>query len=109
MTVVPLSAQSGKLICSESLVWVGREGGLAVKRNPLPLALANTGCAWRHAALDGLDRLGRSYRIAYSSEQCAGQEAALLADLAIAAQQQDLHTDADASYCACTHWRYEPF
>lgn len=75
----------GEVICSESLVWAGREGGLAVKRDPLPLALANTGCAWRRAALDGLDRQGRSYRIAYSSEQCAGQEAALLADLAIAA------------------------
>lgn len=75
----------GEVICSESLVWAGREGGLAVRRNPLPLALANTGCAWRRAALDGLDRLGRNYRIAYSSEQCAGQEAALLADLAIAA------------------------
>lgn len=75
----------GEVICSEALVWAGRDGGLAVKRDPLPLALANTGCAWRRAALDGLDRLGRSYRIAYSSEQCAGQEAALLADLAIAA------------------------
>ncbi|UCJ16418.1 LysR family transcriptional regulator [Pseudomonas sp. MM211] len=75
----------GEIICSESLVWAGRDGGLAVKRNPLPLAVASRGCAWRRAAMDGLDRLGRSYRIAYSSEQCAGQEAALLADLAIAA------------------------
>lgn len=75
----------GEIISSESLVWVGRDGGLAVKRDPLPLALASNGCAWRRAALDGLERSGRRYRIAYSSEQCAGQEAAVLADLAIAA------------------------
>lgn len=75
----------GEIICSEALVWAGRDGGLAIKRSPLPLAVASHGCAWRRAAMDGLDRMGRSYRIAYSSEQCAGQEAALLADLAIAA------------------------
>lgn len=75
----------GEIVYSEALVWAGRDGGLAIKRNPLPLALASNGCAWRRAAMDALDRIGRSYRIAYSSEQCAGQEAALLADLAIAA------------------------
>jgi DNA-binding transcriptional LysR family regulator len=75
----------GEIISSEPLVWVGRDGGLAVKRDPLPLALASHGCAWRRAALDGLERSGRDYRIAYTSEQCAGQEAAVLADLAIAA------------------------
>ncbi|TBU95594.1 LysR substrate-binding domain-containing protein [Phytopseudomonas dryadis] len=75
----------GEIVYSEALVWAGRDGGLAIKRKPLPLALASNGCAWRRAAMDALDRIGRSYRIAYSSEQCAGQEAALLADLAIAA------------------------
>ena len=75
----------GEIIRSEALVWAGRDGGLAVRRDPLPLAVASNGCAWRRAAMDGLDRAGRRYRIAYSSEQCAGQEAAVLADLAIAA------------------------
>ena len=41
-------------------------------------------CAWRRQALDALDRIGRGYRIAYSSEQTSGQEAAMIADLAIA-------------------------
>ena len=74
----------GEIIYSEALVWAGREGGLAVQRSPLPLALANPGCAWRRAALDALDQLGLPYRIAYSCEQCAGQEAAMIADLAVA-------------------------
>ena len=74
----------GEIIYSEALVWAGREGGLAVQRSPLPLALANPGCAWRRTALDALDRLDLPYRIAYSCEQCAGQEAAMIADLAVA-------------------------
>ena len=59
-------------------------GGVAIERTPLPLALANHGCAWRSLALDALDRSGLDYRVAYTSENCAGQEAALLADLAVA-------------------------
>lgn len=74
----------GEVIYSEALVWAGRDGGLAVQRSPLPLALASPGCAWRRTALDALDRLGLAYRVAYSCEQCAGQEAAMLADLAVA-------------------------
>lgn len=79
-----LDDSRGEVIYSEELVWAGRDGGLAMQRSPLPLALANPGCAWRRTALDALDRQGLAYRIAYSCEQCAGQEAAMTADLAIA-------------------------
>ena len=74
----------GEPIHSEPLVWAGRSGGVAALRTPLPLALASPDCAWRRQALDALDRIGRGYRIAYSSEQTSGQEAAMIADLAIA-------------------------
>ncbi|PWG64394.1 LysR family transcriptional regulator [Spiribacter halobius] len=74
----------GELVYSERLVWAGREGGVAVQRSPLPLALAERGCAWRGMALAALDHHDRPYRIAYTSEHCAGQEAAMLADIAIA-------------------------
>ena len=74
----------GEAVYSEPLVWVCREGGIAARRSPLPLALANHGCAWRKSALTALDRIGRAYRVAYTSEHCSGQEAAMLADLAIA-------------------------
>ncbi|QTF93499.1 LysR substrate-binding domain-containing protein [Halomonas sp. BM-2019] len=73
-----------EIVHSEPLVWVGREGGVAAQRSPLPVALANHGCPWRKAALDALDRAGLSYRVAYTCEHCAGQEAAMLADLAVA-------------------------
>ncbi|MCQ4300177.1 LysR substrate-binding domain-containing protein [Pseudomonas songnenensis] len=74
----------GEPVHSEPLVWAGRSGGIAALHSPLPLALASPDCAWRRQALDALDRIGRHYRIAYSSEQTSGQEAAMIADLAIA-------------------------
>ena len=69
---------------TESLVWVGLRNGSAMLRDPLPLALADQGCVWRSAALDALDKEGRSYRVAYSSKNCQAQIAAIEADLAIA-------------------------
>lgn len=74
----------GEVVHTEPLVWAGREGGIAVQRSPLPLALATQGCAWRRAALDALDLAGIPFRIAYTCEHCAAQEAAMLADLAVA-------------------------
>ncbi|EPC01041.1 hypothetical protein L861_10740 [Litchfieldella anticariensis FP35 = DSM 16096] len=77
-------AEHGEIVHTEPLVWACREGGVAPRRSPLPVSLANHGCAWRAMALTALDRAGISYRIAYTSEHCAGQEAAMLADLAVA-------------------------
>lgn len=73
----------GELVYSERLVWAGRDGGTAAQRSPLPLVLADQGCAWRGTALAALDRRGHRYRIAYTSEHCGAQEAAMLADLAV--------------------------
>lgn len=73
----------GEVIHTEPLVWAGREGGIAFEQSPLPLALANQGCVWRRTALDALDNAGLAYRVAYTCENTAAQEAAMLADLAI--------------------------
>lgn len=74
----------GEIVHSEPLVWVGLEAGIACNRSPLPLAVARHGCAWRAMALAALDRDDIDYRVAYMSEHCAGQEAVLTADLAVA-------------------------
>ncbi|NIC04873.1 LysR family transcriptional regulator [Billgrantia bachuensis] len=80
----------GEIVHSEPLVWAGREGGVAAQRSPLPVALAHQGCAWRGMALEALNRAGLSFRIAYSCEHCAGQEAAMIADLAVSPFPQSL-------------------
>lgn len=74
----------GRAIYAEPLIWVGVKGGRARNAEPLPLALSDHGCVWRAAALRSLDHAKRPYRIAYTCENCQGQLAALLADLAIA-------------------------
>lgn len=80
----------GEVVHKDSLVWAGRDGGDALRRSPLPVALANHGCAWRAMALGALDAAGIDYRVAYTCENCAGQEAALLADLAVAPMPRKL-------------------
>ncbi|NRG18778.1 LysR family transcriptional regulator [Rhizobiales bacterium] len=77
-------ALGGEIVYTEPLVWVGLEGGIAYQRDPVPLAVSISGCPWRRAARIALDKAEKPYRIAYQSFHSAGQEAALLADLAIA-------------------------
>lgn len=77
-------ARGGEIVYTEPLAWAGLEGGVAYSRDPLPLALSVSGCPWRKAARISLDKADHPYRIAYQSFHSAGQEAALLADLAIA-------------------------
>lgn len=77
-----------QLLYEEPLVWVGLKGGAAARRSPIPLAAARQGCAWRRMALDGLDRAGVDYRVAYASNNPAGQLAAVSADLAISLTPQ---------------------
>lgn len=77
-------AGHGSVVHTEPLVWAQRAGGTAIERSPLPVAFASPGCIWRATALAALDRAGIPYRVAYTSEHCAGQQAAMEADLAVA-------------------------
>ncbi|MAA97595.1 MAG: LysR family transcriptional regulator [Stappia sp.] len=77
-------ALGGEIVYTEPLAWAGLENGVAYSRDPLPLALSVSGCPWRKAARIALDKAEHPYRIAYQSFHSAGQEAALLADLAVA-------------------------
>lgn len=71
-------------IHSEPLVWLGARNGTAFEKTPLPISMAEPGCYWRTIALKALDEAGLDYRIAYTSEYCQAQIAAVRADLAVA-------------------------
>ena len=71
-------------IHAEPLVWLAARNGTAREKRPLPVALAEPGCYWRAMALKALDEAGLNYRIAYTSEFCQAQIAAVRADLAVA-------------------------
>ncbi|MEP0940137.1 MAG: LysR family transcriptional regulator [Rhizobiaceae bacterium] len=74
----------GDVVYVEQLVWVGLKGGKAHKLPTKPIALAEQGCCWRESALERLIESGVDYRVAYISETAIGQQAAILADLAVA-------------------------
>ncbi len=73
-----------QVLLEENLAWAGIKGGCAYEKTPLPVSFWEPGCAWRETAVEGLDRLGIEYRVAYMSGQTTGHRAALLADLAVA-------------------------
>lgn len=77
--------RDGDLVLQEEpLVWIGREGGRAVRSRPVPLAVANDGCVWRKLATQAIRETRMEVRIAYVSDHDQGQLAAVQADLAIA-------------------------
>lgn len=79
-----LDEPDAMVVLEEDLVWAGAKGGCAWERDPLPLSMWEQGCAWRQQAVDGLAKLGRSYRTAYLSSHTLAQKAAIASDLAVA-------------------------
>jgi len=77
-------SEAAEVLLRERLVWAVRKGGVAAEKTPLPVSVWEEGCIWRKAGLEGLERQGRPYRIAFHSAYISGQRAAILADLAIA-------------------------
>ncbi len=77
-------SEHAEVLLRERLVWAVRKGGVAAEKNPLPVSVWEEGCIWRKAGLEGLEKQGRAYRIAFHSAYISGQRAAILADLAVA-------------------------
>jgi DNA-binding transcriptional LysR family regulator len=73
----------GELFRTERMFWVASHGGRALASDPLPLAAGSNNCHWRANALDVLNRIGRDYRIAYTSSNATAISSAVLADLAV--------------------------
>jgi len=67
----------------ERLHWVAARRSALEQRAPLPLALFDRDCWWREAALQGLRRAGRRYRVVFTSESTSGVAAAIEAGVAI--------------------------
>jgi len=67
------------------LRWVGSPRHGLQRRDPLPLALAlpDSGCPWRHAALGALRAAGRPWRVTYNSATQTGCFTVALAGLAL--------------------------
>lgn len=93
---IPETETGEVVIRHEPLVWVGYKGSNAVSLNPLQLALSDPDTLDHQAARECLDRLGKSYRVAYASGSIAGLTAVVRSGQAIAVLTQtavpgDLH------------------
>lgn len=73
----------GELFRTEKMFWVSSHNGAALTADPLPLACGPQTCCWRNDAINGLNRVGKDYRIAYTSSDATSISSAVLADLAV--------------------------
>jgi len=73
----------GELFRTEKMFWVASQGSEAVRADPLPLACGSLNCYWRANALEALNRIGRDYRVAYTSSNALAITSAVLSDLAV--------------------------
>jgi DNA-binding transcriptional LysR family regulator len=67
----------------ERLLWVASNRHTTHREAPLPLALGRPSCKWREVAIEGLEQMGRPYRVLYSSGNAGAVAAAVLAGLAV--------------------------
>ncbi len=74
--------QYGELFRTERMFWVASHGGKALAQDPLPLA-GGGHCCWKDNAIEVLNRIGRDYRIAYTSSNAIAIASAVLTDLAV--------------------------
>jgi DNA-binding transcriptional LysR family regulator len=76
------SQEFGELFRTEKMFWVGSQDDAALGCEPLPLA-CGAKCCWREDAVDALNRIGRDYRIAYTSSNALAIASAVLSGLAV--------------------------
>lgn len=72
----------GELFRTERMFWVAAQGGTALSQEPLPIA-GGIRCCWKENAIEMLNRIGRDYRIVYTSSNATVISSAVLADLAV--------------------------
>ncbi len=73
----------GELFRIERMHWVGGRNGMAIKSDPLPLAVGDQCCCWRTDAVEALNNRNIDYRIAYTSSNATAITSAVLSDLAV--------------------------
>lgn len=72
----------GELFRTEPMFWVAAQGGQAINMDPMPIA-GGQPCCWKDNAMEVLERVGRDYRVAYTSSNALAIASAVLTDLAV--------------------------
>lgn len=72
-----------EVVRREPLLWVTSANHAVHEQKPLPMAFGRPNCIWRRAACDVLDRMGRDYRVLFTSFSATVITAAVLSGLAV--------------------------
>ena len=85
LALVTMGSEDGRgtLVRRDPLVWVTSAKHCVHEKVPVPLAVFDEGCLFRRYAEEGLGRIGRKGRIAYTSISTPGILAAIEAGLAV--------------------------
>lgn len=73
-------------VLREPMIWLAAADGLMRADGEVPLALLDPPCGFRDAALTALERAGRRYRVAATSQSLSGLRAAVGAGVALTAR-----------------------
>lgn len=74
---------SAEVVRREPLLWVTSANHSIHQEDVLPIAVGRTTCMWRRSACDMLDRMGRDYRIQFTSWSATVVIAAVLSGQAV--------------------------
>jgi DNA-binding transcriptional LysR family regulator len=72
----------GEVFRTEPMFWVAAQGGEALTMDPMPIAGGHP-CQWKDNAMEVLERIGRDYRVVYTSSNALAIASAVLTDLAV--------------------------
>lgn len=75
--------QNAETLQTDKLVWMAADDRDLAFQDPLPVAVFDAECWWRDAALSSLEKLGRPYRVVFTSESSIGVRAAVASGIAI--------------------------
>jgi DNA-binding transcriptional LysR family regulator len=77
--------RGAELLFPDPLVWVGAPGGEAWLREPLPVALGDSTCAFRKPVLEAIGRAERSWDLVAEWSEMTSVQAVVEADLGVTA------------------------
>ncbi len=78
-------SDEGYLLIHDRGCWMAAPGSRLPEQEPLPLALYGEDCKFHTTAVDGLDKLERSYQLQYTTTNASVLQALVRSDLAVSA------------------------
>lgn len=86
----PVAEAAGDVLRVEPLVWIGKPGGRAQAKRPLPVSLVAETCAFRPSVHNALDEAGFSWRTVFENGDINATMATVRSDMSVSAGLKSL-------------------